>query len=655
MMVGKSDTGRQQGRRRATDAQIVALVDARRQHSLRYNHRFFTRLPSWYNTYRMVWQGRLSQFRNNVQLPFIFSMIQSDVARKVQTSLGGWPIVSFQGYAPEDVQRARKNEILISAQMKDCDSLIKGVDFFLQADLYGVAVARYGWKHVVRKNKVRMREQVAPGMNILVEREYNAEHFNGPDWEVIDPLDFWPQPGRKRIEDMSWVIHRYWTELDDMKEDIYQAEQSGDEPYFDKAAVNLLEAQPLGPASQDEFKVRQLIFRNQWDYEARQVERYAKPIEVWEMHGTVPDEMAPDGIRTRCIAIGNGRVVLKNREEPFWDEQKPFKSYSPMPDPHTFFAPGKVEIGEKMQAAANRIANQKLDALDLLIDPQYVVSTSANLNTQNLFSRSGKLILVDGPADDSSIRPLTHNMAGLQAAYQEIGQLWQFMQLGSGINDIVMGTQQSDRETARGFLGRQENTMTRLMLEARIAEEGFIEPLANSFRNLDRQFLTLPYEQKILGSVSTVNPITGLPYPQQTETIDWDDMAPDYRARAVGASQMVGKSARQQNFVSLLQMMSANPALMQMVNWANFARQMFDLFDFKNVEELLVTQVPAVNQAADQSGMDPMTVASQVSQPLSQLNPDILGQLMNTQPGGAQMPMLGANGQSPMLRMGVVS
>jgi hypothetical protein len=590
----------------------------------------------------MVWQGRLSQFRNNVSLPFIFSMIQSDVARKVQTSLGAWPIVTFSGYAPEDSARAKKNEVLISAQMKDCDSLVKGVDFFLQADLYGTAVARYGWKNLTRRNRVRTREQIAPGFEVPVVREYDAEHFNGPNWEPIDPLDFWPQPGRKRIEDMAWVIHRYWLDLDDMLEDC-----RGPYPYFDLRAVRELQTNPIGPASQDEFKVRQLIFRNQWDYEARQVERFAKPIEIWEMQGTIPDDMAPDGIRTRCIAIGNARVVLKNRELPFWDQQKSFKAYSPMPDPHAFFAPGKVEVAEKLQAAANRIANQKLDALDLLIDPQFVVSSGANVNTQNLFSRAGKLILVDGAADDSNIRPLTPDMRGVQGAYQEIGQLWQFMQLGAGINDIVMGLTQNDRETARGFLGRQENVLTRLMLEARVAEEMFIEPLANSFRNLDRQFLQMPKEIQILGSLSMTNPITGLPMPQEPTTVDYDDIAPDYRARAVGATQMLGRSVRQQNLLGLLQIMSANPAMLQLVNWANFARQAFDLFDFKNVEELLVSQIPAVNQAAQEGGVNPLQIANAAQTPFDQLSPDILAQLGNHQPGGNVPAQQGIRGGYP--------
>jgi len=635
-IAGSRDGGTGRGAYRVPDSRFIELVDSRRQHSLRYNHKFFSRLPSWYNTYRMVWQGKLSQFRNNIQLPFVFSMVQSDVARKVQTSLGAWPIVTFSGYAPEDVARARKNEVLISAQMKDCDSLTKGVDFFLQADLYGTAVARYGWKNVTRKNRVRMLEQVAPGFSVPVVREYDAEHFNGPNWEPIDPLDFWPQPGKKRIEDMAWVIHRYWMDLDDMLDD-----SRGENPYFDPAAVRELKAFPLGAGAEGELRTRQLTYRNQWDWEARQSERFAKPAEIWEMQGIIPDEMARDGVRTRCIAIGNARVVLKNRELPFWDGQKSFKAYSPMPDPHSFYAPGKVEVAEKMQVAANRIANQKLDALDLLIDPQMVVSSGANINTQNLFSRAGRIILVDGAADDSNIRPLTMNMQGVQGAYAEIGQLWQFMQLGAGINDIVMGLQQNDRETARGFLGRQENVLTRLMLEARVAEEMFIEPLANAFRNLDRQFLKMPHEIKILGSLATINPVTGLPLPQEAQAVDYDDMAPDYRARAIGASQMLGRSVRQQNLVSLLQMMSANPALLQLVNWANFARQAFELFDFKNVEELLVQQVPMVNQIAAEGGQSPEAVASATSAPLEQLSPELLAMFGNNQMAGAVPQMTG--------------
>lgn len=624
-------TGSRASRPAVSSMAVLGMVDSRRKESINYNRRLFSTLQGRYEIFRGVWQERISQFRNNLSIPFTFAMVRRWVAQMAQTNFGAWPIVGFEGYAPEDAGRAKKNEVLISAQMKDCESFMKAVDFYFQDAICGTACLRYGWKNITRRHKVRRMEQVAPGFSIPVVREYDAEIFNGPDWEVIDRLDFWQQPARKRISDMAWIIHRYWLDLDDMMED-----SMGEYPYFDPAAVRLLKDTPMHEAQAQEYQQRKLTFRNEYDYMARQREEYAKPVEIWEMHGLVPSEMAPDGIRARCIAIGNGRVVLKNKPSPMPDQSKPFIAYSSMPDPYGFDGIAKAEIASRPQRIADRLANQKLDALDLLIDPMWVMDSRVNFNNQNLFTRAGRVFLSDQGVGDEVMKPLSPDMRGFQAAYPEINALYQYMQLGLGINEGLLG-QGGNRETARGFLGRQENVLTVLAMEAKLAEEGFVEPLANAFRKLDRQFLTLPYQVKILGSLATTNPVTGLPYQPESVEVDYDDLAADYRARAVGFSQMTGRSARQQNMIGLLQILSANPAMLQLVNWANFARQAFELFDFKNIDELLVQQVPMVNQLAMQSGQSPESVAQMASTPLEQLSPEILGQMMQT----AQVAPLG--------------
>lgn len=605
---------------------MIGLVDRRRADSIRYNSTLFNKLSDYYKTYRGVWQGRYAQFRNNISIPFTFAMIQSDVARKVQASFSAWPIVSFDGYSPDDAARAKRNEVLVSAQMKDCNSVIKAVDFFLQADICGTAVARYGWKNVTRKVQYTKMETIGPGFSVPVRYSHDAEIFNGPNWEVVDRLDFWQQPARRTIEEMDWVIHRYWMDLDTMLEDA-----NNEVPYFDPRAVRTLKEYPMDSGQGQEYQERLITFRNEYDYMARTRESYSKPVEIWEYHGLVPSEFAVNGVRHRCIAIGNKRVVLKNAPGPMPNGQKPFVSFSPMRDPYGFDGVGKAEVAYGPQRTADRLNNQKLDAIDLLIDPQIVVNSQANLNIQNLFSRAGRVITVDGnPAE--VIQPMVMNMQGLQAAYQEISQLFGFMQLGTGETESLLGvSQSSSRETARGFLGRQENALTRLSLESTLAEQGFIEPLADAFRAMDRLWLTLPHEVKIIGSLATINPATGLPWPDERASIDDDDLVPDYRARAVGASQMIGKSIRQQNLMGLLQILSSNPVMLQMVNWANFARQAFELFDFKDVNSLLVNQVPAINAVAAQTGQSPGSVAGAVSQPLETLSPGILGRQMNVQ------------------------
>ena len=254
------------------------------------------------------------------------------------------------------------------------------------------------------------------------------------------------------------------------------------------------------------------------------------------------------------------------------------------------------------------------------------------------------MTLIDGAVSEDNIRFAYPDLRGMQMAYQEVSTQFQYMQLGTGETESLLGmTSGSSRETARGFLGRQENALTRLAMEARLADE-VVEKIANAFRYMDSLWLSMPHQVKILGSIATVNPITGLPYPSEPIEIDYDDLAPDYRARAVGASQMLGRSVRQQNLIGLLQIMSANPALMQLVNWANFARQAFELFDFTNVNELLVTQVPAVNQMAMQAGTSPEAVAGAVSQPMNQLSPEILGRMMNVQGANPMANMVGSNG-----------
>ena len=426
---------------------------------------------------------------------------------------------------------------------------------------------------------------------------------------------------------MAWVIHRYWADWDDLMEDA-----EGPYPYFDKSAVQMLKDFPMTGAGASEYTQRRTTYRNEYDYQARQNERFAKPVEIWEMHGLVPSEFATSGIRARCIAIGNERVVLKNRESQLPNQRKPFIACAPMSDPYSFDGIAKAEIAYGPQRTADRLNNQKLDSVDLLLDNQWIVSDTAGINTQNLFSRSGRIITVTGPADDSNIRPLSPDMRNVQLGNAEIEQLFGFMQLGTGQTEALMGGGGGGgRETARGFLGRQENALTRVAMESLAIEQGMVEPLANAFWELDRRLLPKPYT-KYIGSIASVNAITGMPY-QERVTVDEDDFAADYKARAVGASQMLGRSIRQQDYIAFSQMMSANPAALQIVNWANWLKQGFQLFDYPNFQDFLNSQPSMVNlmAAAQGQGAPQGAEAAPGATNLEQLSPGVLGQQMNVQ------------------------
>lgn len=601
---------------------VIDLVDTRRQDSLRYNSGVFSKLQRFYDNYRGYWQGRVNQFRNQITIPFTFAMIQSNVARKVQACFGPDPI-SFEATAPEDMDAARRVQALVAQEFEDCGSMLKAVDFFLMEAIGGTAVCRLGWKNVTRQHRLRQMETVAPGLEIPVLRDYVATVFNGPIWDPIDRLDFWQEPAKTRIDDMDWAIHRYWMDYDNLLDDA-----NSPNPYFEPRAVKMLREFPLTGSGHHEWVQRKVTFRNEYDYQARASQRFAKPVEIWEMHGLVPSEFAQGGFRHRCIAIANERVVLKNRESALGNQQLPFLSHSSMPDPYSFDGVGKAEIAYGPQRTADRINNQRLDLIDLIIDPPILANSAVGMNTQNLFSRAGRVFMLDGPVGDDNIRPLQYDLRGLQVGAAEVGELFSMMQLGTGETEALMGLSSgASRETARGFLGRQENALTRMSLETHIAEKGFVEKLANAFHRMNQMWLPLPAQVARLGSVASTDPITGLPISEPV-TIDYDDLNADFRIRAVGASQMMGKANRQQNFVQMLQILSANPVMMQIVNWPNMARQGFELFDFKNINELLVQgMVPMVNQTPAEPG-----APAGAGEGLEMMDPNSLSQTFNAQP-----------------------
>jgi len=581
--------------------QICNLVTDRRVLSERYYTGIRRQLPELYGLYRGTVSGKYAPFKNAVHIPLILSVIQSDVARKTQTSFGAWPIVSFVGYGPDDAPIARRREALIHAQMKDCGSFQKAYTFFLGADLYGTAVARWGWTH--REQEMMISQQVQlPVADVMttISRRQNVVTFDGPDWQVLDLLDFFPQPGVRLIADMNWVCEREYMDLDDVRT-LARPDEDG-RTVFDSAEVARMEREGIGIAKvTDDWKTWRSQGPTIEDETQRFAEKYARPIEIIHMWGRIPSELATDGVVDRVISVANGNYLLRNRSIPFWSGLKPYGAYSPMPDPHYFFAAGKAEVSAKLQVIANRFTNQQLDALDIFIDPAFFYNTNSNLNTRNLLMRPGKFIPVQGNPQDG-IMPVVPNLQGVQMGGQMTGMIWNWMQQGTGIiEDTVQGGPGS-RQTAREYLGRSEAVATRLMMESRLFEEGFLEPLADQFVDLNRQFMTEDREVFILGPNATTDEITGLPVPATTrQTITGWDLVPNYEARAVGASTRLGRAARQQNLTFLLQAASANPISAAAVNWINFFRQIFREFEIENVNELIQTQ-PEMQRTLAQTG-----------------------------------------------------
>jgi hypothetical protein len=321
------------------------------------------------------------------------------------------------------------------------------------------------------------------------------------------------------------------------------------------------------------------------------------------MWGVVPSELAPDGVLQRVITVANRRYLMRNKPNPFNHGQLPFVTFSPTPDMHYFYAPGKAEVVEKIQVAANRYLNQSLDAADLLIDPMWFYDRAAGLVTKNLYSKPGRFIPVTGNPGQL-IQRVEHGVEGLTVADSKVSQMQTLANMGTGIvDDAVMGLKGDQRQTAREFVGRREAAGTRLLLESRIYEEMLLEPMANMFVALDKQFLELPVEVLILGDGAMLDPVTQLPIPSSRERLSGYDLSPNYAARALGASVGLSKGMHQQALMQLLQSLQGplGQSVMGQINAVNFFRGIFKAFDIPNINEIFM-QDPRLKNMLQMNG-----------------------------------------------------
>lgn len=548
----------------------VNLVNDWRTHSEQTNWHIRREIPRIYDLYRGVRPGRFHVHKNNVHIPLLYSIIWAHAARKVQTSFGLPRPLRFAGASddPDDAKIGRKWDNLIAAQMSDAKTYQKAIEFVTSADLYGRATLQHGWRFRDRLTLVPDTAALPISeTQVPTFRKERVVDFNGPWWEVKDFLDCFPQPGFKDIDDMKWYIVRYWLDFDQVLD---LAEQG----IFDINEVMRMRREGGGSQSTiDTFKaMRGLSHFQSDDATARERERFGRPVEIIEAWANLPRELAPDGLRHRVLSVGNGQFLLRDKSNPYLHGHKPFISYAPNPDMHHHYAPGKGEISKPLQIAVNKFVNHGLDALDVSIDPITWIDRAANLTAGGVLLRPGRIIPIDGPPQQRVFQQPA-NLQGMEAALATSQFLWKQMQQATGIvEDVALGQGGGGRTTAREFLGRQEAVATRLLLEARLGEIQWIEPLGNFMVALDKQFLPTPFEFLILGESATNDGVTGQPIPQGRDQLNPSDLTRSYTAQAIGATTRLAKSARIQDILLFSQVIGSNEQLNAQFDHNSWAR-----------------------------------------------------------------------------------
>jgi hypothetical protein len=293
------DAGRQQ---------IVDMVNSFVDTSKRAFSGVFYRTQRRYEMYRGIQTRRYHKHRNNINIPFIYALVQADVANKMQTAFGVWPVVDFQPGGSEDVNRARMQTALVAKQMKDAESWRKAYRIFLTSDMYGNAVLQYGWdtKFALKKMR-RIRQNPMTGEQLTFFEEKEVVEFNGPQFTDLDLLDFYPEPGPVYLSEMKRVANQEFIDYDEVRELSKQMTVDG-KPYFDPKGVKELSEADATAGPGMAYDERRHYHRIGLD-EDEAIDSISRPVKLTHYHGWVPQEYADDGIQIRLVTVGNGKAL----------------------------------------------------------------------------------------------------------------------------------------------------------------------------------------------------------------------------------------------------------------------------------------------------------------------------------------------------------
>jgi hypothetical protein len=560
-------------------------------------------LQRWYDCWRnfvRVTRGYRSKW-NNIPIPFLHTITRTNMARKLDIHLGQDPWAQFIAEGPEDVKVARKFDQLILGQLAAIDVRWKFQQVHLNADLFGWSVTRDGMRTEYGRTYQRTPGRLASGVGGSVREVPNPRTglmgitFNGPDFYVLDNSDFFPCPGYARVKEMPHATERYFMDFEDIVA-LSEVGPGGEPPVYFPDVVARMRYSGQNKGSGEEITERRNAAAGGVDDRTYlKITKSMKPVLMFDRIGRVPrgmavtDPVTGEQVSQVIITVADYNHVLRVSPIDTWSRDKPWLDYHPLGDPRWFHTPSKIELGERLQWAINKWISRKADSLDAWIDPIILMDENADIDPNKFFAGPGSIVSANGPVDEKVIRQLIPDLRGIQITYQEVQQMYQWLQQVLGVaEDISFGVgARGTRESAQSAFQRARAVGVLLGLEAMLFEEQILEPICQRFVQYDRQYLPLRDELMTIGASAVWDVGTGTFVAPAKVEMSLDELNRDLPVRALGATRYITEQTRMQGVQGFLSVLGP---LLPALNIRAFVRQVLPVFFFRNVDELVNTE-----------------------------------------------------------------
>lgn len=429
--------------------------------------------------------------RANLKLPFGFSIIETEVPQLVDMFLHDRHIMAVEGWEEADWPYEGVLSDFLNQQLEDMRFRPKFPAYIKNMLLDGTAVAKVSYRYTEKLKTTRVHLQNPQTGEIKEVRVDRPEvDYDGPDFEVLQLCDFYPDwsvtvPGD--VQAMRGCAHAKWTTLTALKE---KRVADGSRVYKN---LDVLERSISAKGSDawskpyfmsEDFKMK---FEQQQDVEPEGSKK-AGDIEIWEYWGLY-DPKGDGNYKEYVLTIANGDVVIREMANPYDCKLKPFVMTPNIIRDHELYGIPELLAVKALIKEATVLRNSRLDAVNLSVNPMWLVDRAGGINTKKLYARAGGIVLtndmnalknisVPDPSSTSGVevQGLTQD---IQAATSYMGSAPTLSQLGSTYGRSATGV-----NFIQSFAGQ------RMGLKGIMLSETCFKPMGRLMLGFNAQYVT---------------------------------------------------------------------------------------------------------------------------------------------------------------------
>ena len=557
---------------------------------------------------------RAEDGKSTLFVPYLHSVVETIVPRITDTILAQRPYIKPLPRESSDIEGAEANEVLLDYQLEQIKFKRKVTDWVKMSTIFNTGIVKVPWVKQTKKVKQKvekMPKNVVDLMNRLVkygpdemmlteEVEKEVTQYEGPDIELVDIFDFFPDPYASSVEDARYVIHRSLKPLSHVKNMINQK--------IYKTTMKEVEK-----TSRPEDKHRDSMIERLTDIglanEPEHDDGMVEILEYWEDN--------------RVITLINREIVARDEENPYHHKEKPFVVIKDTNVPLEFWGIGVMEINKRLQAEMNTIRNQRLDIVSGSINNTWFIEEGALDDDE----------LVLGPNAINWVRPGNQKSIGDKiypvgpqkispAAWTEEDVIKSDIQESTGVTQYVKGIAPNGQATATEITSLQREANYRFKQKILNVIEG-IEKVGDLMIKLNQQFITTEQYIRISGERADQLKYNQAPDYMQNfqEPFTFLQISPesimgnyDISVASTALEPLADKQVKRQQLMEFMQVI-ANTTGQIPLSLAKEIGKTYDMPAIDRVLKEIEEQQQMAQQAAQQQAQPPQPVSNQMPNP----------------------------------------